>query len=111
MLSSSTEHHSFHYGPSFGHHHGDHFAHHSDLFPSIHEEYYYHDHHDDNNKLFFSKGKGHELSIKDFFEIALTALAFLAFGLFVIQLFMNAVLIRNYLIYPATILFYKISFQ
>ncbi|KAJ8673385.1 hypothetical protein QAD02_004647 [Eretmocerus hayati] len=35
-----------------------------------------------------SKGKGHELSLKDFFEIALTALAFLAFGLFKIQLLM-----------------------
>lgn len=92
MLSSSTGHHIFHYGP-FGHHHGD-------LFPSIHEEYYYppHDHHDENNKPFF-KGKGHKLSTKDFFEIALTALAFLAFGLFVIQLVMNAtVLKRNYLV-------------
>lgn len=96
MLSSSTGHHSFHYGPLFGHHHGDHFTHHSDLFPSIHEEYYYphNDHRDENDKPFFSKGKGHELSIKDFFEIALTALAFLAFGLFIIQLVMNAVFIK-----------------
>ncbi|EZA60635.1 hypothetical protein X777_14241 [Ooceraea biroi] len=92
MLSSSG-HHTFHYGPAFGHQHGD-FGHHGDFFPSIHEEYYYapqhHDHHDeDYHKPSYFKGKGHDLSIRDFFEIALTALAFLAFGLFIIQLLMN----------------------
>ncbi|KAL0104582.1 hypothetical protein PUN28_017376 [Cardiocondyla obscurior] len=84
MLPSSTGHHSFHYG------HGSHFGHHSDLFPSIHEEYYYPPHHEEEHKPSYSKGKGHELSIEDFFEIALTALAFLAFGMFIIQLCMNA---------------------
>ncbi|XP_058795076.1 uncharacterized protein LOC131666435 [Phymastichus coffea] len=47
------------------------------------EEEHYHE------PIYHSKGKGHELTITDFFEIALTALAFLAFGLFVIQLLMN----------------------
>ncbi|XP_011260445.2 uncharacterized protein LOC105253829 isoform X2 [Camponotus floridanus] len=88
--SSSASEHSFHYGP-IGHHHSD-FGHHGDhFFPSIHEEYYYgpHEHHEEEDyKPSYSKGK--ELSIKDFFEIALTALAFLAFGLFIIQLCMNA---------------------
>lgn len=96
MLPSSTGHHSFHYGPPFGHHHGDHFGHHGDFFPSIHEEYYYvppehQEHEEEYHKPSYSKGKGHDLSVKDFFEIALTALAFLAFGLFIIQLMMNAV--------------------
>ncbi|XP_029661693.1 uncharacterized protein LOC115234629 [Formica exsecta] len=88
--SSSSSEHSFHYGPSFGHHHSD-FGHHSEhFFPSIHEEYYYgpHEQHEEDDHKSYSKGK--ELSIKDFFEIALTALAFLAFGLFIIQLCMNA---------------------
>ncbi|XP_011873708.1 PREDICTED: uncharacterized protein LOC105565271 [Vollenhovia emeryi] len=100
MLSSSTGHFSLHYGPSssYGHHHGDHLGHHGDFFPSFHEEYYYgphqqdhqqDHHHEEYAKPSYSKGKGHDLSIKDFFEIALTALAFLAFGLFVIQLLMN----------------------
>ncbi|XP_023288111.1 uncharacterized protein LOC105701640 [Orussus abietinus] len=56
--------------------------------PAIHEEYYYSDHGNDRPS-YHGKGKGGDLSIKDFFEIALTALAFLAFGLFVIQLLMN----------------------
>nr|XP_012228917.1 PREDICTED: uncharacterized protein LOC105675976 [Linepithema humile] len=92
MLSSSSGHQAFHhaFGPSFGHQHSDNFAHHSDFFPSIHEEYYYPPHQEEEYKASYSKGKGHELSIRDFFEIALTALAFLAFGLFVIQLLMNA---------------------
>ncbi|XP_028050783.1 uncharacterized protein LOC105830334 [Monomorium pharaonis] len=85
MLTSSTGHHAFHYGPSFSHH--------GDFFPSIHEEVYYpsnhHEEHEEEHKPSYTKGKGHELSIKDFFEIALTALAFLAFGLFIIQLIMN----------------------
>ncbi|KAL6434091.1 hypothetical protein ACFW04_005914 [Cataglyphis niger] len=87
--SSSASEHSFHYGPSFGHHYSD-FGHHSDhFFPSIHEEYYGpHEQHEEEDHKSYSKGK--ELSIKDFFEIALTALAFLAFGLFIIQLCMNA---------------------
>ncbi|XP_077271084.1 uncharacterized protein LOC143902229 [Temnothorax americanus] len=98
MMLSSTGHHAYHYGPLFSHHHSGHIGHHGDFFPSIHEEYYYpqhhhehHEHHEEeDHKPSYSKGKGHELSIKDFFEIALTALAFLAFGLFVIQLCMNA---------------------
>lgn len=100
MLPSSTGHHGFHYAPAFGHHHGDHFGHHGDFFPSIHEEYYYapphhhHDHEEEYHKPTYSKGKGHDLSIRDFFEIALTALAFLAFGLFIIQLLMNATVLR-----------------
>ncbi|XP_011153166.1 uncharacterized protein LOC105191446 isoform X2 [Harpegnathos saltator] len=94
-MSPSAGHHSFHYGPAFGHHHGEHFGQHGDFFPSIHEEYYYappqhHDHGEEYHRPSYSKGKGHDLSVKDFFEIALTALAFLAFGLFIIQLLMNA---------------------
>lgn len=115
MLSSSTGHHSFHYGPSFEHH-GNHFGHHSDFFPSIHEEYYYpshHDHHEEYHKPSYSKGKGHELSIHDFFEIALTALAFLAFGLFVIHLLMNATVLKEdlFIFIRYVLLFSKISFQ
>ncbi|CAB0036034.1 unnamed protein product [Trichogramma brassicae] len=49
-------------------------------YHEIEEEEYYPVHHE--------KSKGHDLTIKDFFEIALTALAFLAFGLFIIQLLM-----------------------
>uniref|UniRef100_A0ABD2WTB1 Uncharacterized protein n=1 Tax=Trichogramma kaykai TaxID=54128 RepID=A0ABD2WTB1_9HYME len=49
-------------------------------YHEIEEEEYYPVHH--------VKSKGHDLTIKDFFEIALTALAFLAFGLFIIQLLM-----------------------
>ncbi|KYN42387.1 hypothetical protein ALC56_03147 [Trachymyrmex septentrionalis] len=96
MLSSSTGRHSFHYGSLFGHHHGDHYGHHADFFPSAHEEYYYapHHHHQDqdheDHKHSYSKGKGSEISLKEFFEIALTALAFLSFGLFIIQLICNA---------------------
>lgn len=58
--------------------------------PSIHEEHYYYptNHHEESHVHHSSK-KGSELSIKDFFEIALTALAFLAFGLFIIQLLMS----------------------
>lgn len=67
---------------------------HQDFAPQIHEQHIYlpsHDDDEDEHEEYHhvSKGKGHELSIKDFFEIALTALAFLAFGLFVIQLLMN----------------------
>ena len=92
MLSSSSGH-NFFYGPPYGHG-GDHFLHHTETFPAIHEEHYYsapiyHDHEEEYHKPYY-KGKGNELSIKDFFEIALTALAFLAFGLFIIQLLMNA---------------------
>lgn len=96
MLSSSTGHQSFQhaYGPSFGHQHSDNFPPHGDYFPSIHEEYYYPPHHEEEYKASYSKGKGHELSIRDFFEIALTALAFLAFGLFIIQLLMNASVLK-----------------
>ncbi|XP_011698982.1 PREDICTED: uncharacterized protein LOC105456550 isoform X2 [Wasmannia auropunctata] len=63
------------------------------VYEPSHEEYYYpphhQDHHEEEHKPSYSKGKGHDLSIKDFFEIALTALAFLAFGLFIIQLLLN----------------------
>lgn len=100
MLTSSSAHHTFHHGPSFGHQYND-FGHHGDFFPSIHEEFYYtpqhhHDYHEeDYHKPSYSKGKGHDLSIRDFFEIALTALAFLAFGLFIIQLLMNATVLNS----------------
>lgn len=65
-----------------------------DFTPTIHEQHIYLPGHDDEEEyhhapVYHSKGKGHDLSIKDFFEIALTALAFLAFGLFVIQLLMS----------------------
>lgn len=69
-----------------------------DFVPTIHEQHFYlpgshheHDHDDEyvHGPVYHEKGKGHELSVKDFFEIALTALAFLAFGLFIIQLLMN----------------------
>ncbi|XP_051156374.1 uncharacterized protein LOC127278614 [Leptopilina boulardi] len=58
--------------------------------PSVHEEHYYFptNHHEDSHHVHHSK-KGGELSVKDFFEIALTALAFLAFGLFIIHLLMS----------------------
>jgi len=97
MLSSSTGHHSSHYGPSFSYRYGDHYGVHHDLFPSVHEEYYYphQDHEEEYHKPSYSKEKGNELSIKDFFEIALTALAFLAFGLFIIQLLMNAKVLKK----------------
>ncbi|XP_029056440.1 uncharacterized protein LOC114883133 [Osmia bicornis bicornis] len=94
MLSSSSGQ-NFYYGLGYGHGgHGGHFVHH-ETFPAIHEEHYYtepmyQDHEEESHKPSYYKGKGNELSIKDFFEIALTALAFLAFGLFIIQLLMNA---------------------
>ncbi|KAK0167917.1 hypothetical protein PV327_001771 [Microctonus hyperodae] len=86
-VSSPTGHHSSHH--SSGVHQ---YIPHEDTYPVIHEEHYYHSpsHHDDEeywHKESYHKGKG-ELTIKDFFEIALTALAFLAFGLFVMQLLM-----------------------
>lgn len=72
------------------------YAHQSEHFvPAIHEQHIYLPSHDDEEEeyhhapVYHGKGKGHELSITDFFEIALTALAFLAFGLFAIQLLMN----------------------
>ncbi|XP_066582224.1 uncharacterized protein [Prorops nasuta] len=91
MLSSSTGHHPG-YGPPP--HSSDHFSPHD--FPLIqHDEVYVpahpYEHEEEYHKPFYhGKGKGHELSIRDFFEIALTALAFLSFGLFIIQLLMNA---------------------
>lgn len=92
MLTSSTGH-NFFYGHPYLHG-GEQFVHHTETFPAIHEEHYYpapiyQDHEEDDSKAQY-KGKGNELTIKDFFEIALTALAFLAFGLFIIQLLMNA---------------------
>lgn len=93
MLSSSSGH-NFYYGQNYGHG-GDHFLHHTETFPAIHEEHYYtapyyQEHEEEYHKPYYHKSKGNELSIRDFFEIALTALAFLAFGLFIIQLLMNA---------------------
>ncbi|XP_035728008.1 uncharacterized protein LOC118444144 [Vespa mandarinia] len=88
--------HNYHH---YGYGHGEHFGHPGEFFPAIQEEHYYHvpyhqeqqEHEEEHHKpVYHSKGKGHDLSLKDFFEIALTALAFLAFGLFVIQLLMNA---------------------
>ncbi|XP_016836835.2 uncharacterized protein LOC103315533 [Nasonia vitripennis] len=86
MLSSPTGYGYPNYGPPMHH----------DFVPTIHEQHIYlpsHDDHEDDEyhhgPVYHSKGKGHDLSIRDFFEIALTALAFLAFGLFIIQLLMN----------------------
>ncbi|KAK2588626.1 hypothetical protein KPH14_006394 [Odynerus spinipes] len=95
-VAAASGHHYHQYGGGFGH--GEHFVHPGEFYPAIHEEHYYpapyhheHEHEEEHHKpVYHSKGKGHELSLKDFFEIALTALAFLAFGLFVIQLIMNA---------------------
>lgn len=122
MLSSSSGHNVFYgpaygpaYGPSYGPAYGhgaDHFLHHTETFPAIHEEHYYtapiyHDHEEEYHKPYY-KGKGNELSIRDFFEIALTALAFLAFGLFIIQLLMNATVERpNRLISPQATSYYR----
>lgn len=64
-----------------------------DLMPIIHEEHYYappsHAEEEEYWPKSYGKGKGYGLSVKDFFELALTALAFLAFGLFIIQMMMN----------------------
>lgn len=65
---------------------------HVHVHPPPDDDNYEHDHHE---SVHYSQGKGHELNIKDFFEIALTALAFLAFGLFVIQLLMNITVRKN----------------
>ena len=64
--------------------------------PAFHEEYYYFpsNHHHEEKHIYHNK-KGSELSIKDFFEIALTALAFLSFKLFIIQLLMNCAVIYS----------------
>jgi hypothetical protein len=79
---------------SYGNHiHGPQpLSHHHEFVPAIHEQHIYlpsHHGEEDEHPVYYNKGKGHDLSIKDFFEIALTALAFLAFGLFIIQLLMN----------------------
>ncbi|KAG9428454.1 hypothetical protein HZU67_09857 [Apis mellifera carnica] len=99
MLSSSTGH--FFYGhPAYGHGGGGggHYLHHTETYPAIHEEHYYapvyQDHEEEYHKQNY-KGKGSDLSIKDFFEIALTALAFLSFGVFIIHLLMNATMNVN----------------
>lgn len=89
MLSAPTGYGYPNYGPPI---HGP--PMHHDFMPTIHEQHIYlPDDHDDeeyhHGPVYHSKGKGHDLSIRDFFEIALTALAFLAFGLFIIQLLMN----------------------
>ncbi|XP_024945353.1 uncharacterized protein LOC107272229 isoform X2 [Cephus cinctus] len=98
-IGNSFDFHEDHLTSPAGHnfHHGDYIGHHADFYPAIHQEEYYYtapNHHDDDHHYYqrpssYGKGKGHDLSIKDFFEIALTALAFLAFGLFVIQLLIN----------------------
>ncbi|XP_018402712.1 PREDICTED: uncharacterized protein LOC108779735 [Cyphomyrmex costatus] len=110
VLPSSTGHHAFHYGSLLGHHHGgDHYGHHADFFPFAHEEYYYHHQdHEEDHKPSYSKGKGSELSLKEFFEIALTALAFLSFGLFIIQLICNAAVLKKFC-FKNTYFFSKIS--
>lgn len=92
MISSSSGHNAY-YGHPNGH--GGPFIHHAETFPTVHEEHYYtapyyHEHEEEYHKPYYYKGKGSDLSVRDFFEIALTALAFLAFGLFIIQLLMNA---------------------
>ena len=99
MIGSSTGHHSnygppppMHYGPSsFGP--SSHGPSSHGFIPSIHEEHYYFPSNHQEEKHVYHSKKGGELSIKDFFEIALTALAFLAFGLFIIQLLMNVAVI------------------
>lgn len=105
MLPSSTGH--FFYGhPAYGHGGGGggggggHYLHHTETYPAIHEEHYYapiyQDHEEEYHKQNY-KGKGSDLSIKDFFEIALTALAFLSFGVFIIHLLMNATVHMGYI--------------
>ncbi|XP_017882837.2 uncharacterized protein LOC108626604 [Ceratina calcarata] len=102
MLSSSSGQ-NFYYGQAYGQaygHDGGHFLHHPEIIPEVHEEHYYeapmyHEHMEEYDHKPYYKGKGSELSIKDFFEIALTALAFLAFGCFLIQLLMNATMNMN----------------
>ncbi|XP_011313840.1 uncharacterized protein [Fopius arisanus] len=93
LISSPGDHHQYSQPPT-GHHYSHppapppsyHHMPHSEIVPIIHEEHYYEADHDDESWHDVSwKGKG-ELTIRDFFEIALTALAFLAFGLFIIQL-------------------------
>ncbi|XP_011501620.1 PREDICTED: uncharacterized protein LOC105365210 [Ceratosolen solmsi marchali] len=67
-------------------------SHNHRFVPAIHEQHIYlpsQHNNEDEHPIYHEKDKGHDLSIKDFFEIALTALAFLSFGLFVIQLLMN----------------------
>lgn len=105
MLPSSTGH--FFYGhPAYGHGGGGggggHYLHHTETYPAIHEEHYYapiyQDHEEEYHKQNY-KGKGSDLSIKDFFEIALTALAFLSFGVFIIHLLMNATVHTGYIRY------------
>ncbi|CAG5088292.1 Protein of unknown function [Cotesia congregata] len=101
VISSPTGHYYSHSGPP-QHHSSPHYpppppqhhSHHEDVAPVIHEEHHYHapSHFEEEveywHKAPHHKSKG-DLSIKDFFEIALTALAFLAFGLFIIQLLMS----------------------
>lgn len=65
---------------------------------TIHEEHYYNVPHEEEKIIVHSKGKGGtDLTLKDFFEIALTALAFLSFGLFVIHLLMNITVQINFI--------------
>ncbi|CAD6215531.1 GSCOCG00000340001-RA-CDS [Cotesia congregata] len=105
VISSPTGHYYSHSGPP-QHHSSPHYpppppqhhSHHEDVAPVIHEEHHYHapSHFEEEveywHKAPHHKSKG-DLSIKDFFEIALTALAFLAFGLFIIQLLMSITVI------------------
>ncbi|XP_063989767.1 uncharacterized protein LOC135169029 [Diachasmimorpha longicaudata] len=95
LISSPTGNHQYGQPPSHQYNYPPappppsyHHAPHSEIVPIIHEEHYFESDHEDESWHDVSwKGKG-ELTIKDFFEIALTALAFLAFGLFTIQLLM-----------------------
>ena len=93
MLTSPTGYGYPSYGPPM--HGPPPMSHHGDFIPTVHEQHIYLPSHDEDEDyhhappMYHGKSKGHELTIKDFFEIALTALAFLAFGLFIIQLLMN----------------------
>ncbi|XP_076650658.1 uncharacterized protein LOC143357885 [Halictus rubicundus] len=95
MISSSSGHNFYSYGHSYGHGGVEPYNHHhSEVYPAVQEEHYYpathyHEQEEEYHKPYYYKSKGNDLSIRDFFEIALTALAFLAFGLFIIQLLMN----------------------
>ena len=102
FLSSFPDTYSSPTGHNYHHTEYEHYAPylHHEIMPIIHEEHYYPSHYEEEEEeeehwhRGSYKGKG-ELSIKDFFEITLTALAFLAFGLFIIQLLMNITVILN----------------
>ncbi|XP_034944059.1 uncharacterized protein [Chelonus insularis] len=95
--ASPTGYHYSHHPPPPPHHHHHppphHYPTHDEVIPVVHEEYHYHaplphEEEYEEHRPPPIHHKKNELSIKDFFEIALTALAFLAFGCFIIQLLM-----------------------